>query len=61
LIVYNSSLPIGDFEKVDILQPSEVLDDMTLVPLDETPLLGPPSQSITLDITMNESEEGSKR
>jgi hypothetical protein len=34
---------------------------MSLVPLDEKPLLDPPSQSITLDITMTEFADGSKR
>ncbi|KAL3447445.1 multicopper oxidase [Aspergillus insuetus] len=60
-IVYDSSLPTDEFEKQGSLQPSEFLDDISLVPLDETPLFDPPSQSITLGITMTESEDGRKQ
>ncbi|CEL01029.1 hypothetical protein ASPCAL00621 [Aspergillus calidoustus] len=60
-IVYDSSLPTADFDVQDPLQPSDFLDDISLVPLDEKPLLDPPSQSITLDITMTEFADGSKR
>ncbi|KAL3486609.1 multicopper oxidase [Aspergillus germanicus] len=60
-IVYDSSLPAGEFDEQVMLQRSEILDDKHLVPLDETPLLDPPSQSMTLDITMTESEDGSRQ
>jgi hypothetical protein len=59
--VYDSSLSTGEFDEHVMLQRSEILDGKSLVPLDETPLLDPPSQSMTLDIMMTESEDGSQQ
>ncbi|KAJ0417397.1 multicopper oxidase [Aspergillus carlsbadensis] len=60
-IMYDSSLPTDDLDAQDPLRPSDLLDDMSLVPLDNTPLLDPSSRRITLDITMSESDDGGKR
>ncbi|PYI00842.1 multicopper oxidase [Aspergillus sclerotiicarbonarius CBS 121057] len=52
---YDSSLPNPHPQPVDQYN---VLDDMTLVPYDEQPLLLEPSQIVTLDMNMNILEDG---
>lgn len=52
---YSSSAPLPDPQEVDQFDP---MDDMTLVPYDQAPLLPAPAQSITLDLTMDNLGDG---
>lgn len=54
-LVYDSSKPNPDPATVDELEP---FDDITLVPWDNTTLLGTPDQTIELDVIMDNLGDG---
>ncbi|KAL3467182.1 Cupredoxin [Aspergillus heterothallicus] len=41
-------------------QPADILDDVSLMPLDGHPVLDPPSRTITLEVNMYTSEDGTE-
>ena len=55
-LVYNSSNPLPD--PAIRQEPFEPLDDTTLVPWDNQPLLGEPDHTISLDVIMDNLADG---
>ncbi|KIW16503.1 hypothetical protein PV08_06558 [Exophiala spinifera] len=55
-LVYNSSQPLLSASQIDEFAP---IDDMTIIPYDQTPLLRKPDQSIRLNINMKHANGGS--